>query len=81
MGAALSAIILTLLAGATGCSPPKAAPQTVSAAKGSNTNSKGLAKLTATEVEQKVSAVRISTTIPESAKPKIIESIRAQGEP
>lgn len=81
MGAAFVAITLVLLTGVAGCSSPKAAPQTASTTKGSNTNSKGLAKLTASEVEKKISAVQASTTIPESAKPKVIETIRAQGEP
>lgn len=77
---AITCATVILLAGVSGCGSPKAAAKT-GAATVSNTNSKGLPKLTASEVDEKIKAVQASTSIPESAKPKAIESIRAQGEP
>lgn len=75
------AVSLILFTGTMGCSSTRTASKTTPAAAGSNTNSRGLPKLTAAEVEEKIKAVQASTTFPESAKPKIIESIRSQGEP
>ena len=78
---AITVVTLVSVAGATGCSSPKAAIQPGSTVASSNTNSKGLPKLTASEVDEKIKAAKASTSIPESAKAKAIESIRAQGEP
>lgn len=73
-------IVALAAIGLAGCSTPKLA--TTSASPAANVASgNGMPKLSASEVESKIKTVQASTTIPESAKPKIIESIRAQGTP
>lgn len=63
-----------------GCNNSKPAA-TAGIAPVKNVNSSGLAKLSATEMERKIQTVQADKSIPESAKPNIIQSIRAQGAP
>ena len=75
------AITLILSVGIVGCNSPAATHKVATATVSNNTNSHGLIKLTASQIDEKIKAVQANTSIPESAKPKIIEGIRAQGEP
>ncbi len=68
-------VALSMVAIGTGCSKPK---PVVSPPVAPGNSSQ---KLTPTQVEARIKAVQDNQTIPAAAKPSIIESIRAQGQP
>lgn len=81
MKAKTNLFILLALIALTGCNSPKQETKVSSSAPANNLNSRGLQKLTPAQVEEKIKAVQANPAIPDTAKPKVIESIRAQGEP
>jgi len=79
--AAIVLIAVGILPGTTGCGSNNKKTAAEAASTPTGLTSQNLQKLTPQQVDQRIQEVQANTSIPESAKPNIIDSIRAQGQP